>query len=156
MQLGGAALVVLGAFEVGDQVVEAPSGAARVAPGVVVGPVAADVDHRVRGRRSAQRAAAGKMDAPPVAMRLAAGRVVPVDGAVGERGHSQRNVDVVEGVRRAGLDEQHFDVRVFTQACCQDAAGRACAHDDVVVHASLPFEVAAGILHRATPGVKQA
>ena len=53
-------------------------------------------------------------------------------------------------VRRAGLEQQDADVRVLAQPRGEDAARRACAHDDVVVHvASLPFEIDASILHRA-------
>ena len=130
------------ALEARQQVVVAPAGAARVAPAVVVGRIAADVDHRVRRRRAAQRAPARQDDAPPVAMRLAARGVVPVDLAAAERGDPQRDVDVVVGVRRTGLDQQDADVGILAQARRQHAPCRAGADDDVVVHGAHPFTIA--------------
>ena len=60
--LARAELVVLGALEHRQDVVVAPAGIAEVAPGVVVGAVAADVDHRVRRRAAAERLAARLVD----------------------------------------------------------------------------------------------
>ena len=73
--LGGAAHVVLGAQEVGQHVVPAP---AQLGPLVVVGRVAADVDHRVDRRGAAERLAARQVDAAVVETRLVAGAEVPV------------------------------------------------------------------------------
>ena len=73
--LGGAAHVVLRAQEVGQHVVPAP---AQLGPLVVVGRVAADVDHRVDRRGAAERLAARQVDAAIVETRLVAGAEVPV------------------------------------------------------------------------------
>jgi hypothetical protein len=67
--LGGAPHVVLRAQEVGQHVVPAP---AELLPLVVVGRVAADVDHRVNRRRPAERLAARQEDAAIVEARLVA------------------------------------------------------------------------------------
>ena len=153
VQLGLAPLVVLGALEVRQQVVESPSRTARVAPPVVVRAVAADVHHRVGRGGAAEGAPARQVDPPAVAVRLAAGRVIPVHRAVAECGHAERDVDVVARVRRACLEQQDAHVRVLAQPRCQDAARRARAHDDVVVHKTFhcasPFAVSRSILHRA-------
>ena len=60
-----AALVVLGALEVRQQVVVAPAG---LVPVVVVGAVAADVDHAVHRAGAAEHPAPRQVDAPAVAV----------------------------------------------------------------------------------------
>ena len=74
-----AAGVVLRAQEVRQQVLVAPPGAAvLVAPGVVVQPVAADVDHRVHRRGAAEHLAARPVDRAAVGALLRERDVVPV------------------------------------------------------------------------------
>src|SRR5262249_59300527 len=65
-----AALVVLGAAEVGQDVLVAPAVEAHRPPLVVVGPVAADVDHRVQRARPAEDAAARQVVAAVGPARL--------------------------------------------------------------------------------------
>ena len=101
VELARAALVVLGALEVGQQVVPAPAGAAGVAPLVVVERVAADVDHRVERRRAAEHAPARQVDAAVVGARLPAGHVVPVVLGAEERAERGGDVDEVGRVGRA-------------------------------------------------------
>ena len=130
--LGGAAHVVLGAQEVGQHVVPAP---AQVGPLVVVGRVAADVDHRVDRRGPAERLAAREIDAAVVETRLEPGAEVPVRAraVVGREGG--RDVDEVRRVRRPGLQEQDLHIGVLAQPVGEHAARRARADDHVVVHA---------------------
>ena len=169
MELAGAALVVLGALEVGQQVVPAPARAAGVAPLVVVERVAADVDHRVERRRSAEHAPAREVDAAVGGSRLPACHVVPVVLGAEERAERRRDVDEVRRVGRPGLDQEHAHVGVLAQAVGQHAACRAGADDHVVVHRALlrgcaeellrerglPFLVAIGyvVLHHGLGGV---
>jgi hypothetical protein len=123
VELGGAALVVLGALEVGQHVVPAPAGVAEVAPLVVVAPVAADVDHRVERRGAAEHAAARDVDAAAVERGLGLGGEVPVEGRLVELGERHRDVEPVLAVRRSGLDQADRDVRVLREAVGQHAAG---------------------------------
>ena len=127
--------VALGPQEVGQQVGIAPALAAVVVPpGVVVDPVAADVDHRVDRRRAAEdlaprpvhRAAAG----PVLLGRL----VVPVEGRLEQQVDGGRDVDLVRGVRRPGFEQQYPGVRILGQPRGKHAAGAAGADNDVVVH----------------------
>ena len=134
VELRRAALVVLGALEVGQHVVPAPARVAEVAPLVVVAAVAADVDHRVQRGGAAEHAAAREVDAAAVERGLGLGCEVPVEGRLVELGEGDRDVQAVLGVRRAGLDEADGAVRVLGQAVGQHAAGRAGADDHVVVH----------------------
>ena len=130
--LGGAAHVVLGAQEVGQHVVPAPP---QLAPLVVVGRVAADVDHRVDRRGAAERLAARQIDAAVVETRLEPGAEVPVRAraVVGREGG--RDVDEVRRVRRPGLQEQDLHIGVLAEPVGEHAARRARADDHVVVHA---------------------
>ena len=129
--LGGAARVVLRAQEVGQHVVPAP---AELGPLVVVGGVAADVDHRVQRRRAAERLAARQVDAAIVEPGLVAGAEVPVVLRAEERREGGRDVDEVRRVRRPGLQEQDLHIGVLAQPVGEHAARRARADDHVVVH----------------------
>ncbi len=76
----GARLMVLGADEVGQHLVPAPAGAAvLVAPTVIVGAMAAHVEHRVHRARAAERLAARHVELAVVAAGLGPGREVPVE-----------------------------------------------------------------------------
>jgi hypothetical protein len=132
--LVGAALVVLGALEVGKEVGVAPAVAAGVAPAVVVGGVAADVDHRVGGRRAAESLPAWQVDAASIAVGLVAGPEIPVDRGARQRGDAERDVDVVERVGGTRFDQEDVDVLVLAQSCGKYATCRPCPHHDVVVH----------------------
>ena len=130
-----AALVVLGALEVGQDVLVAPAFEAHRRPLVVVGAVAADVDHRVERARAAEHAAARQVVAPVVEPRLGLTEQRPVPVARQVRAEGERHVDLGGVVGRARLDHRHLDVRILAQAIGHHAAGRAGADDHVVVHA---------------------
>ena len=78
VQLAGAALVVLGTQEVGQHRVPSPPLRAERFPLVVVGTVAAHVDHGVHRRGAAQHLAARQIPAAAVQAGLRVGQVVPV------------------------------------------------------------------------------
>jgi len=137
VELAAQALVVLGAAEVGQHVVVGPARVALGRPVVVVGTVAADVDHRVDRARAAQHLAARLPAGAPVQALLRHGVEVPVRGVrAGHQREAGGHVDQRVGVGRAGLEQRHRDLRILAQACRQHAAGGAAAHHDVVeVHA---------------------
>ena len=135
-----AALVVLGLDEVGQQVGGAPAGDA---PVVVVAAVAADVDHRVDRRGAAEHAPARQRDATPAALVLGRRVVVPVDLRAAELQIAERHVDVLQRVRRAGLEQQHLHVWVLAETVGEHTTRRSCTDDHVVVHFSRPPSSAA-------------
>ena len=73
----------------------------------------------------------------PLRARLPARHVVPVVLGAEQRAERGRDVDEVRRVGRAGLDEQHPDVRVLAQAVGEHAARRPGTHDHVVVHRAI-------------------
>ena len=130
----GEPAVGLRAPEVGQHVVVAPAlGAVAVAPGVVVGAVAADVDHRVHRRAAAQRLHPRPGGAAPVQLLLRGGLVVPVPLGLGQRGQRRGDGDLVDVRGRAGLQQQHAGAGVVGQAGGQDGPCAAGSDDDVVV-----------------------
>ena len=144
VQVARAALVVLGAQEVGQHVRPAPSGRAVGGPLVVVCRISADVDHRVHRRRAAQHLAAGQVPAPEVQPGLGIGQVVPVPLGLEQLPESRRNVDLQRGIGRTGLDQGHPHVGIFTQPGREHASGRAGPDDDVVSHGSLQMSTCHG------------
>ena len=133
--LRSAALVVLRLEEVRQQIRPRPAGNT---PVVVVAVVAADVDHRVDRGGAAEHLAARQRDPPAEALPLGRRVVVPVDLRPGKFQVSQRHVDVLAGVRRPSLEQQHLDIRIFTQTVRKHAARRAGPNDHIVVHQPRP------------------
>ncbi len=129
----GSGLVVLGADEVGEDVVPAPALAAGfVAPAVVVGAVAANVEHRVHRARAAERAPARHVEAAALTARLGPARVVPVELRLELLGEGGRDLDLRRAVAAAGLDEEDLGAGV-AEPVGEHAAGRSGADDHVVV-----------------------
>ncbi len=96
------ALVVLGLLEEGQHLAVAPALVAELAPVVVVGGVAAHIEHGVDRRGAAQRLAARPVHAPVVAMLLRHGLVAPVEGRVlAQAGEARGHLELEGGVRRA-------------------------------------------------------
>jgi len=135
----GAAIVVLAALPVRQQLVVAPARAPGVAPRVVVPRQAAEVDHPVERRGPAEDAPPRLEDATPVEVRLVRGRVVPIDVGAQERRPRARDVDQLGRVRRACLEQQHRARGILAQPVRQDAARRPCTNDDEVVHQIVPL-----------------
>ena len=132
VELVRAAHVVLGAREVGQDVLVVPALGAVGGPPVVVGAVAAHVDHRVDRTAATEDLAAGEEGPAAVDPRLGLGVVVPVERALEEAGEGCRDVDLVHRVRGAALDEGDRDLGVLAQPGGQGATGRAGTDDDVV------------------------
>ncbi len=108
VQFVAAALLVLGAPEIGQHVGKAPADIAELAPVVVVLVLAAHIEQAVDRARAAQHLAARLDDLPVVELGLRLGRVEPVDlGIVEQLAVAERNVDPDVAVAPAGFQQQH-------------------------------------------------
>ena len=128
-----AALVVLRALEVRQHLVVAPALGAAGRPVVVVGAVAADVDHRVDRARAAEHATARQVQPPVAEARLLLAVEVPVDARLEAAGKAAASGSPA-GCPGPGLEHRDLDVGVLAQARGEHAARRAGADDHVVVH----------------------
>ena len=122
------------ALETGQHVVPAPAGEAELAPVIIVGGLAAHVDHGVDRGRAADHLAARIVQAAAVEAFLRLGLEHPVRARIAD-GEEIADRDVVPDpiVAPAGLKQQHARIRRGRQPVRQHAAGRAGADDDVVV-----------------------
>ena len=103
---------------------------------VVVGRLAAHVDHGVDRRRAADHLAARIGEAAAVEARLRLGLEHPVRARIADREQiADRNVEPDPVVAAAGFQQQHALAGIGGQPVGQHAAGRARADDDVVVFA---------------------
>ena len=129
-----AALVVLGALEVGQHLVVAPARGPAGRPAVVVGAVAAEVDHRVDRARSADDLAAREVQAAAPEPRLRLAVEIPVDAGLEQHREGRRHGDLRLGVLTAGLEQRDPDVGILAEPRRDHAACRSRADDHVVVH----------------------
>jgi hypothetical protein len=158
--IGGVApLLVLGPQEVGQQVDVAPAGAAvAVAPGVVVDPVAANVDHAVDRRAAPEHPPTGPWDPPLARVPLRHGHVIPGQRPIPQRRRGSRQGDLGNVIRRSALEHQNAGRQVLTQPTRDHAPRAAGADHDVVIHehlhgSSLPHRVSRRGGSGASPGV---
>jgi hypothetical protein len=134
VKLVAAALVVLGFLEVGQDRVVVPAVAAALAPLVIVGGVAAHIDHAVDRRGAAQDLAARLVHHAVVELWLGLRVEHPVDlGIVVGLVVAERDVDPGIGVARAGLEQQHAILAVLAETPRHRATRRARAGDDEIV-----------------------
>src|SRR5215510_8291804 len=128
-----AALLVLGAAEVGKHVGEAPAGVAELAPMIEILVLAADIEEAVDGARSAQHLAARLDDPAIIELGLRLRTVQPVDLGVGEQlSVAERDVNPDVAILAAGFEEKHAMAARRGQAMREHAAGAAGTDDDVV------------------------
>ena len=126
--------MVLVLAEVRQHVVPAPAGKPKLAPMVVVGGLAAHVDHGVDRGRAADHLAARIVQAAAVEALLGLGLEHPVRARIADGEQvADRDVEPDPVVAAAGFQQQHALARVGGQPVRQHAAGRARADDDVVV-----------------------
>ena len=125
-------LVVLAALEVREHLRVAPAGAPTRGPVVVVEAIPAEVDHRVDRARAADHATPRVVEPPTAEPRLGLAQDVPVEARLEHDRERRRDADLGDGVRWAGFEQKHLDIRVLTQSRRQDAARGAGADDDVV------------------------
>ena len=139
MQLRGAVLVVLHAPEIGEHVAPAPARRAHVAPVVVVGGLAADVDEGVDRGGPAEHLAPRHRYRPAAQARLGLGGVHPVDRRVVEGlGVADRRLDPEAPIGRPGLDQRNLEPAIGGEPRGHRRAGRSPADDDVVEKHALP------------------
>ena len=106
---------------------------------IVVGGLAAHIDHGVDGRRAADHLAARIIQAAAVEARLRLGLEHPVRARIADREQvADRNVKPDPIVAAAGFQDQHALGRIGRQAVGEQAAGRARADDDIIVVAFEP------------------
>src|SRR4029077_11603180 len=143
MKIISAALVTLRALEVGQDLLPRPALASKRCPVVIVGVMAADIDHAVDRARSAQRLAARLVAAASVEPKLRhrlEGPVVDFRFARQHYGHADRRPDDNTLALAAGLDQADGDLGIFRTASRERRAGRAPACEDIIVrHASPSF-----------------
>ena len=100
--------VVLGALEHRQHVVPRPAAQPVRGPVVVVGLLAAHVDHRVDRRAAAEHLAARIADAAAVQARIGLRDVAPIGARIADRVEiADRDVDPEVVVLAAGLEQQH-------------------------------------------------
>jgi hypothetical protein len=104
---------------------------------IVVGALAAHVDHRVDRGAPAQYATACVADRAPVEARLGLGLEAPIGARIADRVQvPDRDVDPEVVVLPAGFEQQHARIGSRRQAVRQDATGSPGTDDYVVVPVS--------------------
>ena len=127
------ALAPFAAQEMRQHVVPAPARVAELAPVVVVGGLAAHVDHAVDGRGTADHLAARVAQRSPVQARHRLGAIAPVGPRVAHGVEvADRDVEPDPVILAAGLEQQHRMPTRRRQPVGQRAAGTARPDHDVV------------------------
>src|SRR5665213_547598 len=133
VQIVRAALLVLGAAEIREHVVERPAGIAELAPMVEILALAADIDEPVDRRRAAEHLAARPLHAPPAQRLQGLGLIDPGDPGVEDVAvEPGRDMNPGVGVLAAGFEQQHRGAGIGGQAIGQDTPGRAGPDDDKI------------------------
>ena len=138
------ALVRLGALEIGEHVVIAPAGAALGRPVVVIPAVAADIDHRVDRRGTAQAPPARLIAGAPV-QPLLRHRLVAIVRVLEQEGHEARRLHQNVVVAPARFKQTH-PARAVHRETPRDSAARAATADDDVVETFHDLSLWAGRL----------
>ena len=137
-----------------QHVVPAPAVQAELPPMIVIGGLAAHIDHGVDRRRTADHLAARIVEAAAVEAFLGLGLEAPIGARIanGEQ-IADRNMKPDPVVAATGFEDKHALAGIGGQAVGEDAAGRAGAGDDVVVVAVDRLTLRHFTLHTITPGV---
>src|ERR1700730_1649081 len=136
VRLAFAEEMIFVALEIRQHVVPAPAAQAELAPVIVVGGLAAHIDHGVDRRRAADHLAARIIEAAAVEAFLWLGLKTPVGARIADGEQiADRNVKPDPVVAAAGFENEHALAGVGRELIGQNAAGRARAGDDVVVFA---------------------
>jgi hypothetical protein len=126
-------LLVLGAAEVGQHVIEAPAGVAELAPVVEVRRLAPDVEQAIDRARPAQHLASRLNDPPIIEFSLRLRGIEPVDLGIGEQlAVAERDVNPDVAVMPARLQQQHAVTAGGGQTIGEHAARGPGADHDVV------------------------
>ncbi len=134
MHLVGAAVIVLVLLEVRQDIVPAPTGEAELAPAVVIGGLAAHIDHAVDRRAAADHPAARIGDGAAVEARLGDGLEHPIGALIADGVEiADGNVEPNPVVTAARFEKQDFGTRIGGKTIGEQAPSRTSADDDVVV-----------------------
>ena len=131
-------------LEVRQHVRIAPAAVSALRPAVIVEPLAAIVDVAVDRRRSAERLAARRENAPPAGPFARLLGVEPVQARLMEQlDEARRDMDVGVPVARARFEHADGRACILAQAVGEDAARRPGADDHIVecVHAVLSWRM---------------
>src|SRR5205085_4623785 len=110
-----------------------PAGIAELPPVVEIFGLAADIDHAVDRRGTAEHLAARPEYAAIPGAGIGLGLVAPIDRRVGEGlAKTERDVDPAIAVLAAGLEQEHARRRILAEPRRDCAPGRAGADDDEV------------------------
>ena len=144
--------VALSFFEIGQHVIVRPAGIAKPGPLVVIGAMAADINHRVDRARAAEGAAARLIAPPPIQPGLRHRLECPiVDLRRQHERRRHRRIDdpIVAGIAR--FQQTHIHPRIFAQAARDDATCRPAADNDVIEsrHVAAPHAAGFGATSRA-------
>ena len=153
----GAPGLVLRFLEERQDAVPIPALAAPLAPFVVVGVVATDIDHTVDRRRAAQRPPARQIQLSTAQTSLRGAFEFPIYARVDiGAGETERDMDPRIGIGGTGFQQQHAVLAGFRQSSRDGGAGRTCPGDDIVVcvcrfgHTPLPRFLPAVVRDRSS------
>jgi hypothetical protein len=141
--LAGAALLVLGAAEIGEDIVPGPALAAQLPPTIIIRPLSAYVEQGVYRGGAAEHAPARPDMLAPAGARVRLRHVEPVDLRVLQRlriADGKMDPEVGEELRRlfkrpvvaAGFQQQHARAGILAETRGEHAAGRTRADDDII------------------------
>ena len=134
MMIAGAEEMMLVLLVDRQHVVPAPAPQAELAPVVVVGGLAAHIDHGVDRRRAADHLAARIVQRAAVEAGHRFGLEHPVGARIADREQvADRDMEPDPVVLAAGLEQQHAAFRIRRKTVRQHAACRARADNNVVV-----------------------
>ena len=132
------AVIGLHRLEQGEHVVIGPDRIHCLAPGVIVIPVSADIDHRIDRTRSAQGFPARPEQPAAIEIGLRLRLKCPIERlALGQKGDAEGHVDQRTAISRAGLEQAHLCIGICRKALGQQTTGRTCSNDNVVKHPDL-------------------
>jgi hypothetical protein len=126
-------IVVLRLLEVRKNARVVPARITEIRPRVVVRPIAANIDHRVKRTASTENFAARKIDRAIRCRLLRDRRIAPVVGRHPHLPRIRRYVDVRIRILAARFDEEDRGRRIPRQSRSNDAAARTGTDDDVIV-----------------------
>ena len=131
---------MFGAPEIGKHVGIAPAAVATLRPAVIVGLLAADIEHRVDRRRAAKHLASRLFDPPVVAGRIGLGLEHPVHRRVDHRlDVTGRNVDQRVAVLAASFKKHHAHRRIFAQPRGKHTSGGPAANNHIICSHHAPI-----------------
>ena len=125
--------MVLVPEEIGQHIVPAPACQAALAPAVIVGGLAAHIDHGVDRRGAADDLAARIGQRPPAEPGLRLGLELPVGAGIADREEvADGDMEPDPVIHAAGFEHQDPVLRIGRQPVGDDATGRARPDDDIV------------------------